>query len=440
MFSSQGGGRFKSSDGDYGELTQDPNGPFQLKEKNGFIYRFRNDFKLDYVKLDYVQDRNGNQVMASYDANDYLVTLTHSGGAAFHLDYDESGRLIRLTDHAGRVTTYAYDSNPKTPIKDQTPRLGTPWKLYGDSVLIKVTDPAGAITQYNYETGRASALNWRLNGARFPDGTNIHYQYNDDARIVYQTGTWGANPIKYDYTSDDTLQISDAVGSTVIVKADENQKPLSVTGPDGGTTYYDYDTAGNRVKKTDPLEQATYYTFDEKGNIASITYPDHRVTTYGYDLSLNLPVSMVDQPGNLTIQEYDINGNLIKLKYPDGSVMTNGYDKVGNLKSSDFWEDETETLDKLCKRTKWDYDNQGQITSVTDAVTDALGYSTQFTYDTRGDMSSVINARGDALSMTRNTLGQLTRRTYVDGSHEDYEYDASGKTTAHLYFRESILL
>src|SRR5665213_993907 len=50
VFTGNSGGTYTATPGDYGVLTLDPNGSFQLRETNGFLYRFRPDLLLDFVQ------------------------------------------------------------------------------------------------------------------------------------------------------------------------------------------------------------------------------------------------------------------------------------------------------------------------------------------------------------------------------------------------------
>lgn len=394
IFKSNADGSYTASPGDYGLLTRDSDGTFQIREKNGLIYRFRSDLRLDYM-----EDLNGNRISAIYDASNHLVEIRHSCGKSFFLEYDTGGRIIRLTDHAGRVTTY--ESNTTYPL------------------LAKVTDPAGGVTEYAYSEGLSDIMNHRLLSVTFPDGTFTHYHYDSQARLILQTGTWGANPVDYSYDADGTTHIADALGGETTVQVNDRGQPTSITDPDGNQTQMQYDASANLTHITDPLSHVTQLAYDEFGNVLQITNPLPAVTQYGYDLNFNKPAWITNPLGKTTSFTYDANGNLRATTYPDGSAEGYDYDGAGNLISN---------TDAAGKMTQYSYNGQGQMT----VLQNALGHSTQFSYDNAGDLENVTDAKAHVISHTRDIMGRLTQRTYPDGSHEDYEYDADGKVTAFI--------
>ena len=391
FFQSNADGSYTNSPGDYGVLTRDPDGTFQLKEKNGFTYRFRSDLRFDYM-----QDLNGNRISAIYDASNHLVEIRHSCGKSFFLEYNIGGRIIRLTDHAGRITTY--EGNTIYPM------------------LYKVTDPAGGVTEYAYSVGLSDIMNYRLLSVTFPDGTFTHYHYDSQARPILQTGTWGANPVIFSYDADGTTHITDALGGETTAQVNDRGQPTLIMDPDGAQTQMQYDASANLTQISDPLSRVTQLAYDEFGNVLQINNPLSAVTQYGYDLRFNKPAWINNPLGKTTSFAYDSKGNMLTTTYPDSSQETYSYDTQGNLSSFQ---------DAAGKTIQYSYNSQGQMSSLQNAI----GYTTQFSYDSAGDLDSVTDAKGHVISHTRDILGWLTRRTYPDGSHEDYEYDSDGKVT-----------
>ena len=392
FFTSNGDGRYTGAVGDHGELTRDAGGTFQLREKSGLIYRFRSDLKLNYIR-----DTNGNQVSATYDSSSRLVNISHSSGLSFTLEYDgASMRIVRLTDHVGRVTNYEY-------------------LTLGAVVLSKVTDPVGAITQYTYQT-QAGLANGRLLSIQYPDGTFTHYEYSDDARLVRTTGTWGATPTTYSYGSDGATTITDALGGRTSIQVNDRLQPTLVTNTDGSQSASGYDGAGNLIQRTDPLGHANTFRYDEFGNTTLAFNSLGETVQTGYDLRFNKPSWVTDALGQTTSFAYDTRGNLLQAAFADGTHVDYTFDLLGNLVTSQ---------NPAGKITQYTYNGLGQLTG----RLDALNHLTQLAYDPAGDLQSVTNAKGAVISLLRDAMGRLTRRTYPDGSHEDYTYDTAGKLT-----------
>jgi len=411
IFQSNADGTYTSSPGDYGMLTRDSDGTFQLKEKNGLVYRFRSDLRFDYK-----EDLNGNRISAIYNSANQLVEIRHSAGQSFFLEYNDAGRIIRLTDHVGRVTTYEYDS----PYPTSKNFIISPNDY---SLLARVTDPALAVTQYTYSFGlhdsdTSGISDFRLLSVAHPDGTYVHYEHDSRARLVKQTGTWGANPTTYQYDEDGKTHITDAAGGETVISVNDRGQPLTVISPDNAQTQMQYDTSGNLTRVSDPLEHITQMGYDEFGNMTWSANPLEETIQYGYDLRFN-KTSHVTNPLNKTTSfTYDNDGNLSVITFPDPqqSQISFTHDSQGNL---------TVLKDAAQKTTEFSYNSQGQVTN----IRNALQHDTRFAYHDTGNLKSVIDAKSHAIIYDRDLLDRLTQRTYPDNSHEDYEYNAAGKVT-----------
>ncbi len=414
FFESNADGTYKSSPGDYGTLTRDPDGTFQLKENNGFIYRFRSDLRFDYM-----QDLNGNRIAAIYDGSDHLIEIRHSCGKSFFLLYNAENRISQLTDHAGRVTAYEYTNALNIPDVAGVEK----------TLLWKGTNPDGKVTEYAYSPVAYSAdsqsyiLSSRLVAIIYPDGTETRYEYDNRARLSRQTAKDGANPINFSYDADGTTRIIDAAGAETTVKVNDLGQIVSLTRPEARSpptpSRMLYDTGANLSSVTDPLSHVVQMTYDGVGNMESFTDPLGKTYRYAYDLRFN-KVSQVTTPLNKSTSfAYDDAGNLANITYPDpaASQLVFAYDAQGNMVSSQ---------DFALKKTEFAYNSLGKVIN----IKNALNNNTQFAYYPDGNLQSVTDAESRSITYGRDVLGRLTQRTYPDGSHEDYGYDDSGKATS----------
>jgi RHS repeat-associated protein len=400
-FKSNSDGCYTASPGNFGTLTRDPDGTFTLREKDGFIYRFRSDLTEEvggaaWALLDYMQDPNGNRVTAIYNEDNQLIEIAHSNGQSFYLTYNTHGRISKLIDTVGRETSYTYDDS------------GTH--------LISVTDPAGRVTLYTYYLGKAVTIDHRLRSITFPDETHVYYTYDSEGRITTIKGDAAGDRIKYSYKADGITQIRDAEGGTTTISVNERGQITQMKNPMGAETQFEYDMNSNPISITDPLNHIYHFDYDERGNVVQITDPLGNQVNLGYEPTFNKLTWLQDSLGRITTFSYDSQGNLLAISYPDGSTERFIYDMDNRLEGK---------TDANGKTTRYSYNNQGQLT----ALHNALGHVTQFSYDAAGDLQNATDAKGQPISYLRDTSGQLIRRTYPDGSHEDYEYDAAGKLT-----------
>lgn len=410
-FVALGGGIYKSESGDYGTLTRDTDGSFQLKERNGLVYVFYPNLKLNFIR-----DTNGNQINAFYNQSGKLIKVSHSSGAEFNFEYNLFGHITKLTDHVGRITKYEYQELSNCPILiADLVYQGIP-PCSPKSLLTKVTDPSGAITQYSYVSNASNELaNYRLQSIQFPDGTFTHYQINDQGQITKSTGTWGANPVNYDYSNGNLTTITDNTGGKTQVLVNDRKQPTLVSAADGGTIENIYDNAANLIQKTDPLGHVNQFSYDEFGNLISSQNGLGQTSKASYDLRFNKPSTIIDPIGHATTYAYDTAGNLAKTVFADNTSENYSYDAQGNLLSFQ---------NAGGKITSYSYNNRGQVIN----RQDALNHATQFKYNnSTGDLQTVTDANGHAVSNQRDILGRLLQRTYPDGSQESYSYDAAGK-------------
>ncbi|HLZ07420.1 MAG TPA: DUF6531 domain-containing protein, partial [Chloroflexota bacterium] len=140
------------------------NNRWALTKTDGTVLTFREGFgatKPTQAGLLSVQDRFGNVVTLTRDANANLTKVTSPNGRWFALTYDTSDRITQIQDNIARTVTYTYDASGR---------------------LWKVTDPENGVTEYTYDT-----LN-RMLTLKDPRGTvYLTNQYDTNDRVVLQT-------------------------------------------------------------------------------------------------------------------------------------------------------------------------------------------------------------------------------------------------------------
>jgi len=239
-FTSNADGTYTSSPSDYGVLTRDPDGTFQIREKDGFVFRFRADLRLSAM-----QDANGNGITAVYNTDGRLTEVQHTGGESFRLEYNAEGRIAKLTDHAGRETTYRYDAQGEH--------------------LLSVTAPGDRVTSYTYSLGQGEARDHRLTSITHPDGTHEFFEYDAQGRLISGAGDQGAGMTRLTYDADGTTHIADALGNTTTVRVNDQLQPVEIVDPLGATTCYEYDSQSRLVRVTDALSHTYQYGYDNLG-------------------------------------------------------------------------------------------------------------------------------------------------------------------------------
>jgi len=388
VFAGNPGGTYTASPGDHGVLTLAANATFQLRETNGFLYHFRPDLRLDSV-----QDRNGNSIACGYDSLGRLVSLQHSSGAAFQLQYNTLSLISVLTDQIGRQTQYTYDAS------------GTH--------LAKVTLPDGTVTSYSYTQGLGVPVNDRLQVVTFPDGTHLSIGYDTTGRFASSQMDGGASKLVYGYPADGQTTTTDAGGGVTSVLVNGDLRPIQVTDPLGDITRYQYDAAHNLVGTTDPLGRTQSFSYDANGNLIQTVDPAGNQVSMNYDPVFNQVTAFHDSRGNVTTFVLDNHGNVTRQVYPDSTSQSYGYDQFGLLRSR---------TDAKGQTILYTYNASGLLLSTTYPDQSAAAYA----YDAAGNLTSASDPTG-TITQAYDTGNRLIAKTYPGGRTLHYKYDSGGR-------------
>jgi RHS repeat-associated protein len=353
-------------------------------------------------------DRFGNKTTITRNQHsqsviDSITRITGPTGRWIAFTLNTDGTVAQMTDSIGRTYSYSYQSG----------------------YLQSVTDPAGGVRQYSYDS------NNRLR--TITDETNnviVTNDYDANGRVSQQTYA-NSGTMQFAYTLDvngkvTQTDVTDQRGNIRRVSFDSRGYITSSTYPVGTTeaqtTTFSLDSGtGRLLSSSDQLGRTTTYTYDAAGNVASITNlygtANASTTTYTYE-PYYYQLATVTDPLNHT--------------------WTIGYDAAHNP---------TTTTDPLGHTITRVYNSVGQVTSVTDAnnhattftyagadlvqATDALGRSTNYSNDAVGRRAFILDALGQVTKLEYDGRDRLTTRTEPNGSTITYTYDDAGRLTGH---------
>ncbi|MCB0170919.1 MAG: Ig-like domain-containing protein, partial [Anaerolineae bacterium] len=381
LFERQTDGSYQGTLNDQALLTEAA-GTYRLQETDGTVLVF-----LPGGQLGSIEDVNHNRISLTYDAA-RLTSLTHSSGAGFTLSYNNAGRISRLTDQTGRLTTYSYDP--------------------GNERLLSISGPDGTISYaYNNDNTLASVT--------YPGDTHDYFAYDTAGRLIRTWRDGETEIVTYSYDSDGGITVTDAGGAkTTLLAGDGGQIGRTVDAL-GRTTEFSYDDNGNLVGLDGPGGVEYRFNYDDRGNLTSQTDPLGRQVKLNYDTS-DRPLSLTDARGNSTGFTYDGAGNLTHITHPDGSAQIFNYDNTGNV---------TGARNRRGATVAFSYNTQGQVTRKQYPNGRRIDYS----YDEHGNLTSATDSATGAISMDYNGRDLLTRIEYPDGHWFTFDYDAAGRRT-----------
>ena len=481
-FTKSASGSYTSPAAIYDTLTKNSDGTYSLKLKGSKLtQRFNSSGKLTSIT-----DRNGNSITLTYDSSGNLTTITDAVGRnttisygsngkissvtdplsrTVSYSYDSSGNLTSYTDMSGNTVSYTYDKNSYMTsittskgvtsisypgyVSSITDPMGKKQSFSGygsyniklidengnsttygctsgsNAQTSKITDAIGNAVSYGYSSGNRTSV-------KDPNGNTTSLVYDSNGNITKITDPL-SNSVQFTYDSNNNLtKLVDPAGNTYLYEYDGNGNLTKITDPANSDTTYTYNSYGELTTLTDDKGNTLYFTYDSSGNLSTMTNPLAGKDSYTYD-SIGRVVSNNNPKGNTTSYTYDELDRRTRIDYPDGSAKTYTYDccTLSSVTDSNgtlsFEYDKTKRLtafkDVYGKNISYDYDNAGNLTSLTYPDNKVVSYE----YDAADRLKKVTDWLGNTTSYTYDSAGNLTKTTYLDGSTITHEYDNASR-------------
>lgn len=261
LYPKQTDGQFDRPSGEFARLSKLPNGTFQRVWPD--------------------------QTVERYGSNKKLISLTDRNGNETRYEYDSAERLTKLTDPVGLETTLSY-SPGVVEINDPASRK-TRLNLDGNGNLIRVTDPDGSTRQWRYDSehrmtgetdplGNVESSNYGFHGRVTDvvrkDGTVRQY-FPIEVQGLFRPEQTAADPILTPLANPIAGRISLQQSSFVDVNGNLTQSLL--------------DDRSQSVSERDSLGSLPNVSRDQR----------------------NLPVTVIDARGYVTLNTFDQQGNLL---------------------------------------------------------------------------------------------------------------------------------
>jgi RHS repeat-associated protein len=373
--------------------------------------QYKYGFNINTGKLIYMEDKNGNRIILSYEGTK-LVKVVDTIGRDYKLIYNANNLLEKVTDPAGRTVQYSYNS---------------------DNLLSKVTDPEGNTYQYTYDSSKFLANQIDQKGYTFQQLTYDHNMGNSENKVVESTDATGQT-YTYEYDMGNTkTTITSKDNRKWTYWFDSYMYTIKTQDPDGKYTHTEYDYTyhnkyyGDVVAYVDRNGNRTVYEYekiDEKstGNVIKITNPDYGYKSNTYD-NYNNVIEEINEVGNKTFYIYDSTGaNLLKKVQP-----LNGTD--------DYFEGTSDVANyAITSYTYYTKSSSGcNVMGLLKTVSDPENNVTSYSYDSNGNIASVTNPAGKTTHYTYDSIGQKLTQTTAEGYKTQWNYDKNGKVLREIY-------
>jgi RHS repeat-associated protein len=348
-----------------GKLTRisDPSGG-ETKEDSVLEYDLMQRVKRGQKKIG-TYTENWATFEKTYDSSGRVISITYPGGRIYSYAYDAAGNLLYLKENATQTNLVTYSnftalsqpglatfSNGVSTTYSYYPQTGRPDTLFTN----KLSTVYQNLSYDGYdENGNIKTV---TDGPTYNHPVSISHSYTYDAldRLYTAIGA-GSNPYSrsYEYDRIGNIKSNSDVGtyiydylnkphavksilairsiytdSTINIVYNYDQKPISITGG-SGTTSFTYDGNGQRVKKVSPSETVYYFGefYEKRGStrIINLFAGNRRVASVWLDVSGNPQFTQFYHPDHLgsTNVVTDQNGNRAEWMeyFPFGTYRVN---------------------------------------------------------------------------------------------------------------------
>jgi RHS repeat-associated protein len=362
-----------------------------------------------------------------------------------HYDYDAQGKLARVTNALGHVTTIVNRDPSGRPITTRDANGLESQLVYNDSGKLIERRISNETTAMSYDAVG------NLLSVTTATGDTLSYRYDAANRLIGIEDATG-NRIAYtldamnNRTSEQVFDNGNQLISTQQKIYDELSRLLKSVGANGQDTTYGYDRNNNLTSTIDPLWRVHESAYDGLNRLIEQTDPATGVTSYGYDIQGQLSL-VTDPNGNSTRYVYDALGNLLEQHSPDTGTTTFSHDAAGNVirKTDNSGNVTTYQYDALNRLIVDQASDGSEVRYLYDSAENGIGRlaqlidssgETHWRYDAHGrttQRQQTISIDGISQSHTTawqyNSAGQLTGMTYPSGMQLGYQY-RDGKISA----------
>jgi len=384
-------------------------------------------------------NRNSNYLLQQRHGNNYgfnpgrqLVGITNQSGDAMSFFYSGT-TLSKVTDFYNRTLTFSYSGPTLTKVSDSAGRsvsYGYTKNKDGNYDLTSMTDPEGKASTCLYDTNHQliasiNALQQLVVSNLYDSFGRVTTQFTlgDTNRMwqIYWSGweTVAQDPTgsKQRYFYDDQNRLigqQDALGNASQIFYDGQNHTIATVSPLNETNQSIYDGNNNVICTIDSLGFSNQFVYDNQNNLVKSIDARGNTNSYGYDADFRL-IGQTNGAGNWLNFTYNANGSLYQQTDPAGTT-TYAYDKYGGLSSitypsglgvENYGNDiEGDPLNRTnCNKdvTVFQYNNRRQITN----TISPLNHTNSVGYDNNGKMSSQTDARRNAITYSWSATGHL---------------------------------
>jgi RHS repeat-associated protein len=407
------------------------------------------------LRLNSITDAAGRSTTFCYDPSGttnctsgtdkkiYRITDPFGRYATLSYTQDESwqnctgGKLCKITDVVGIESMFQYDtadptfiSTLTTPYEVTTFRSGTE---SGDIRWVEIENNYGQVERVEYVPGAASGISA---SETIPSGiTAVNSSYDKGNSFYWNGHAYASGGITKDMSGEVTAKDYTKARVTHWLKNERNLVTgiaESIKEPLENRVFFNYASqpAGNIVGTSDrPTKTARIMpgsstqlwakTYNAQGNVLTETDPLGRETKYTY-YSGGIDLQTVEQkisstPTYATIASFGTYTNHLPASSTDaaGKQTSYTYNGAGQL---------TQVTDPLSQVTKYQYDGSSRLQYVKKTIGGSDVTLLTLAYNGDDQVSSRTDSEGHVISYTYDDLDRVLTETFPDSTYNEYQY------------------
>ncbi|EIT3264848.1 RHS repeat protein [Escherichia coli] len=376
-----------------------------------------------------------------------LARYTYTASGELRAVYDRSGTQVRGftydAEHAGRMVAHHYAGRPESRYRyDDTGRVteqvnpeGLDYRFEYGQDRVSITDSLNR-REVLYTEGEGGLK--RVVKKEHADGSITRSEYDEAGRLKAQTDAAGRRTeYSLHMASGAVTAVTGPDGRTVRYGYNSQRQVTSVTYPDGLRSSREYDEKGRLAAETSRSGETTSYSYDDPaselptgiqdatgstkqmawsryGQLLAFTDCSGYTTRYEYD-RYGQQIAVHREEGISTYSSYNPRGQLVSQKDAQGREIRYEYSAAGDL---------TATVSPDGKRSTIAYDKRGRLVSVTEG-----GLTRSMGYDAAGRITVLTNENGSQSTFRYDPVDRLTEQRGFDGRTQRYHYDLTRKLT-----------
>jgi RHS repeat-associated protein len=293
-----------------------------VRTKGGLVHDFGADGRLAAIHwrgVAYPRLAATSQTIAGEPRTTKLRQCSAAGSCSdvFDIGYDAAGRVVSITDRAGRAAGFSWDAEGRLVAARDGLDTARGWPgfryAYSGTELVALTDSEGERVEFEYTGRRVSRV--RAIGEGDPE-IQLAYEGRQDG--LYRTRV--TDPLggetRYRYDAHRRLhEVENMASGDLTARTWSGRRPASEIRPDGVATAWTY--AGDDVATR----------IEASGNVVSYVHSPNGVDR---DAPLERPIASVsDSLGLVEQRGYDAAGRLVSVANGAGDTVTFGWGADG---------------------------------------------------------------------------------------------------------------